>query len=179
MKVYESKDIRNVALIGHGNSGKTSIAAGILYTTGATNRLTRVDEGNTVTDFDDDEIARKVTISTAAASAEWKRSKVNLLDTPGFNIFINDTHAAMIAADAALVVVDAVAGVEVQTEKVWEFANEFSQPRAIVVNKLDRERASFERALRASTKILAAPPFPCSSRSAPSAISTVSSTWCG
>ncbi len=147
MKVYESKDIRNVALIGHGNSGKTSIAAGILYTTGATNRMTRVDEGNTVTDFDDDEIARKVTISTAAASAEWKRSKVNLLDTPGFNIFINDTHAAMIAADAALVVVDAVAGVEVQTEKVWEFANEFSQPRAIIVNKLDRERASFERAI--------------------------------
>ncbi|MGA2436783.1 MAG: GTP-binding protein, partial [Bryobacteraceae bacterium] len=141
MKVYESKEIRNVALIGHGNSGKTTLAAGILFATGATNRLTRVDEGNTITDFDEEEIARVVTISTSVACAEWKKYKINLLDTPGFNIFINDTHGAMVAADAALVVVDAVAGVEVQTEKVWEFANQFSLPRAIVVNKLDRERA--------------------------------------
>ena len=147
MKVYESKEIRNVALIGHGNSGKTTLAAGILFATGATNRLTRVDEGNTITDFDEEEIARVVTISTSVACAEWKKYKINLLDTPGFNIFINDTHGAMVAADAALVVVDAVAGVEVQTEKVWEFANQFSLPRAIVVNKLDRERASFERSL--------------------------------
>ena len=147
MKVYESNDIRNVGLIGHGNSGKTTLAAGILYTTGATNRLTRVDEGNTITDFDDDEIQRKVTISTGIAMAEWKKCKINLLDTPGFNIFINDTRGSLVAADAALVVVDGVAGVEVQTEKVWGFCEDYHLPRAVVINKLDRERASFERAL--------------------------------
>jgi elongation factor G len=147
VKAYETKDVRNVALIGHGNSGKTTLTAAILFSTGATNRLTRVDEGNTITDFDDDEIQRKVTISTAIGAAEWNKSKINLLDTPGFNIFINDTHAAMVAADAALVVVDGVAGVEVQTEKVWGFSDAFKLPRAVVINKLDRERASFERAL--------------------------------
>src|SRR6266852_9707026 len=110
MKVYESKDIRNVGVVGHGHSGKTSLTAGLLFSTGATNRLTRVDEGNTVTDFDDDEIQRKITISTALAFAEWARKKINLIDTPGFNIFINDTKAAMIAADSALVLVDGVAG---------------------------------------------------------------------
>ncbi len=147
MKVYEGKDVRNVGLVGHGNSGKTSLAAGMLFAAGATNRLTTVDEGNTVTDFDDEEIARKVTISTAIAAIEWNRTKVNLLDTPGFNIFINDTHAALVAADSALVVVDGIAGVEVMTEKVWAFSDQFSLPRAIVINKLDRERSSFERAL--------------------------------
>ena len=147
MKVYEGTDVRNVALIGHGHSGKTTLAAGFLFTSGATNRLTRVDEGNTVTDFDDDEIQRKLTISTALAFAEWGKKKINLIDTPGFNIFINDTKGAMVAADSALVVVDGVAGVEVQTEKVWSFADEFNLPRAVVINKLDRERSDFERAL--------------------------------
>lgn len=147
MKVYEGKDIRNVGLIGHGNSGKTSLAAGMLFASGATNRLTSVDEGNTVTDFDDEEIARKVSISTAIAAVEWKKAKLNLLDTPGFNIFINDTHAALVAADAALVVVDGIAGVEVMTERVWGFSNQFGLPRALVINKLDRERSSFSRAL--------------------------------
>jgi elongation factor G len=147
MKVYESKDIRNVGVVGHGHSGKTSLTAAFLYTTGGTNRLTRPDEGNTITDFDDEEINRKITISTSLAFAEWKKTKINLLDTPGFNIFINDTRAALAAADAALVLVDGVAGVEVQTEKVWNFANDYKLPRAIVINKLDRERASFERAL--------------------------------
>ncbi|MCC7495955.1 MAG: elongation factor G [Bryobacterales bacterium] len=147
MKVYEGADIRNVGLVGHGHSGKTSLAAGLLFTAGVTNRLTRVDEGNTITDFDDEEIQRKITISTAIAAIEWKRSKINLLDTPGFNIFINDTLASLAAADAALVVVDAVAGVEVQTEKVWEFAGRFSLPCAVLINRLDRERSSFERTL--------------------------------
>ena len=147
MKVYEGKDIRNIALIGHGHSGKTSLAAAVLYAAGATNRLTRVDEGNTLTDFDDDEVQRKVTISTALAFAEWKKCKINLLDTPGFNIFINDTRAALVAADSAVVLVDGVAGVEVQTEKVWGFAEELKLPCAILINKLDRERASFERTL--------------------------------
>lgn len=147
MKVYESKDIRNVGVVGHGDSGKTTLTAGLLFSAGATNRLLRVDEGNTITDFDEEEILRKITISTAIAAAEWKKAKINILDTPGYNIFINDTRAALVAADAALVLVDGVAGVEVQTEKVWAFAEEFNLPRAVIVNKLDRERSDFQRAL--------------------------------
>ncbi len=147
MKVYEGKDIRNVGVVGHGDSGKTTLTAGMLFTAGATNRLLRVDEGNTLTDFDDEEIQRKITISTAIAAAEWKKAKINILDTPGYNIFINDTKASLVAADAALVLVDGVAGVEVQTEKVWQFTNEFNLPRAVIINKLDRERAAFQRAL--------------------------------
>ncbi len=147
MKVYETKDIRNVGVVGHGDSGKTTLTAGLLFTAGASNRLLRVDEGNTITDFDEEEIQRKITISTAIAVAEWKKTKINILDTPGYNIFINDTRASLVAADAALVVVDGVAGVEVQTEKVWQFAHDFKLPRAVIVNKLDRERADFERAL--------------------------------
>jgi elongation factor G len=147
VRVYESKDIRNAGIVGHGHSGKTTLTAALLYTAGATNRLTRVDEGNTPTDFDEEEIQRKFSISTALAAVEWKKTKVNLLDTPGYNIFINDTRASLVAADAVLTLVDAVAGVEVQTEKVWSFASEYNQPRAIVINRLDRERASFERTL--------------------------------
>lgn len=147
MRVYDGSDIRNVALVGHGHCGKTSLAAGMLFAAGATNRFTRVDEGNTLTDFDEEEIARKITISSALVSAEWDKKKLNLIDTPGFNIFINDTKAAMAAADSALVVVDGVAGVEVQTEKVWSFADEYQLPRAILINRLDRERADFERTL--------------------------------
>ena len=147
MKVYESKDIRNVGVVGHGDSGKTTLTAGLLYTAGATNRLLRVDEGNTITDFDEEEIQRKITISTAIAVAEWKKAKINLLDTPGYNIFINDARASLVAADSALVLVDGVAGVEVQTEKVWRFADDLQLPRAIIINKLDRERADFDRTL--------------------------------
>ena len=147
MKVYESKDIRNVGVVGHGDSGKTTLTAGLLFTAGASNRLLRVDEGNTITDFDEEEIQRKISISTAIAVAEWKKTKINILDTPGYNIFINDTRAALVAAEAALVLVDGVAGVEVQTEKVWQFAADYKLPRAIVINKLDRERADFERTL--------------------------------
>ncbi len=147
MKVYESKDIRNVGVVGHGDSGKTTLTAGLLFTAGASNRLLRVDEGNTITDFDEEEIQRKISISTAMAVAEWKKTKINLLDTPGYNIFINDTRAALVAADAALVLVDGVAGGEVQTEKVWQFAADYKLPRVVVINKLDRERSDFERAL--------------------------------
>jgi elongation factor G len=147
VKVYETKDIRNVGVVGHGDSGKTTLTAGLLFTAGASNRLLRVDEGNTITDFDEEEIQRKITISTAIAVAEWKKTKINILDTPGYNIFINDSRAALTAADAALVLVDGVAGVEVQTEKVWGFTNDFKLPRVVIVNKLDRERADFQRAL--------------------------------
>jgi elongation factor G len=136
-----------VGIVGHGHCGKTSLASALIYTAGASSRLLRVDEGNTVTDFDEEEVQRKFTISSALAAIEWNGMKINLIDTPGYNIFLNDTRSALVAADGAIIVVDAGAGVEVQTEKVWNFASDYSQSRAFVVNRLDRERASFSRAL--------------------------------
>lgn len=147
MKVFESENIRNVGVVGHGDAGKTSLVSALLYASGAVNRLGRVEDGNTVTDFDEDEIERSITINTALANCEWNKHKINLLDTPGYRAFIMDAKASLIAADTALVVVDAVAGVEVQTEKVWAFAEEFELPRAVVVSKLQRDRASFDRAV--------------------------------
>lgn len=145
MKVYGTKDIRNIGIVGHGDVGKTSLVAAMLFDAGATARLGRVDEGTTVTDFDDDEIARKITIHSSLAHCEWNGTKINIVDTPGYAAFILDCKAALRACDAAVVVVDAVNGVEVQAEKSWSYAEEFGLPRLIVVNKMDRERADFAR----------------------------------
>ena len=147
MKVYDAASIRNVALIGHSGAGKTQLVSALLFDAGAVNRLGRVDEGTTVTDYDEEEIARKHTLSASLAYAEWSKHKINLIDTPGMANFLSDARAALRVADAALVVVDAVAGVEVSTEKVWDAASELSVPRLIVLNRLDRERASLERSL--------------------------------
>ena len=147
MKTYETANIRNIAIVGHGGSGKTSLASAMLFDAGAINRLAKVEEGNTVTDFDEDEIERQISLSTALAYCEWNKTKINILDTPGYGNFINEARAALHVSDAALVTVCAVAGVEVQTEKVWEFAQEFSLPRFLVLNRLDRDRASFQRSL--------------------------------
>jgi elongation factor G len=146
MKVFESSDIRNLALIGHAHCGKTSLASALLYAAGATDRPLAVDEGNTITDFDEEEIARKMTISSSIAAFAWQKTKFNLIDTPGFNIFLPDTKSSLIAADVCVTVLDGVAGVEVSTEKVCKFAAEFGLPNVFFVNKLDRDRASFERA---------------------------------
>ncbi len=145
MKVFDSSDIRNVALIGHGHSGKTALTSALLFTVGATDRYLSVDDGNAVTDYDEEEVARKLSITSAIASIAWQKTKFNLIDTPGYNIFLNETRSALLAADSALLLLDGVAGVEVSTEKVWAFASEFSLPCAFFVNKLDRERSSFER----------------------------------
>ena len=153
MKVYAGSDVRNVGIVGHGDSGKTTLASALLYTSGATNRLTRVDDGNTITDHDDEEIARKVSISTAAAVAEWGGAKINLLDTPGYNTFISDAKAALIAADTALVVVDGVNGIEVQTEKAWGFASEYGLPKVIFVNKMHKERASADAVVEQASEV--------------------------
>ena len=123
MKVYDAASIRNVAFIGHGGSGKTQLASTILFDAGMVNRFGKVDEGATVTDYDEEEIARKHTLAASLAYAEWNKVKINLIDTPGFANFLSDARAALRVADAALVVVDAVAGVEVQTEKVWAAAD--------------------------------------------------------
>jgi elongation factor G len=147
VKVFESSDIRNVAVVGHGHCGKTSLTSSLLFTAGITDRHLKVDEGNTITDFDEEEVARKLSITASVASFPWQKTKINLIDTPGYNLFLNDCRASLIAADAAVVLLDGVAGVEVSTEKVWQFAEEFQLPRAILVNKLDRERSSFERVM--------------------------------
>jgi elongation factor G len=147
MKVYDAASIRNVALVGHSGSGKTQLASAILTDAGMVNRFGKVDEGTTVTDYDEEEIARKHTLSASLAYAEWNKQKVNLIDTPGMGNFFADAVAALHIADAALVVVDAVGGVMVQTEKVWTAAEELGLPRLVVVNRLDRERSSLERSL--------------------------------
>ena len=147
MKDYSPDRIRNIALIGHGSSGKTSLTAAILFNQGVTSRLTRVDKGNTVTDFEPEEIDRKISISSAACFVDHKDCKINLLDTPGYSNFLWDTQASLRAVDGAAVLVDAVAGVEVGTEKVWEMLEEFGLPRLIVINKMDRENAGFGRTL--------------------------------
>ena len=147
MKVYDAASIRNVAIVGHSGSGKTQLTSAILSDANMINRFGKVDEGTTVTDFDEEEIARKHTLSASLAYAEWNKQKINLIDTPGMGNFLSDARAALHVSDAALVVVDAVAGVMVQTEKVWEAANELSLPRLVVLNRLDRERASLDRSL--------------------------------
>jgi len=152
MKIYDTAGIRNVAIVGHGGSGKTSLVSAILFDAGAVNRLGKVEEGNTVTDFDADEIARQISLSTALAHCEWNKTKLNLLDTPGYGNFIQEARVAIHVADAALVNVCGVAGVEVQTEKVWSFAEEGGKARILVVNRLDRDRSSFTRALESIQK---------------------------
>src|SRR5688572_3098698 len=147
MKVYDAASIRNVALVGHSGAGKTQLVSALLFDTGAVNRHGRVDDGTTVTDYDEEEIARKHTLSCSLAHAEWNRHKINFIDTPGMANFLSDSRAALRVADAALVVVDAVAGAEVSTEKVWAAAEEHDVPRIIVLNRLDRERASLSRSL--------------------------------
>jgi elongation factor G len=147
MKVYDAASLRNVALVGHSGSGKTQLVSALLFDAGAVNRLGKVDEGTTVTDYDEEEIARKHTLSASVAYAEWNKTKINFIDTPGMANFLSDARAALRVSDAALVVVDAVAGAEVSTEKVWEAADELSVPRIVVLNRVDRERASLERSL--------------------------------
>ena len=143
MKSYTTQFLRNVGIAGHGDTGKTQLVSSLLYTAGMTPRLGKVAEGNTVTDWDEEEIARKISIQTGLAFAEWapsgpgsektlEKTKINFLDTPGYSTFVNETRASLIAADATLVVVDAVAGVQVVTEKVWDYTTEYDQPRAIV-----------------------------------------------
>ncbi|MGI5875736.1 MAG: elongation factor G [Dethiobacteria bacterium] len=160
MKVYKTKQIRNVALISHGGAGKTSLAEAMLFTSGAVNRLGKVESGNTVTDFDADEIKRQITISTALAPLEWNGNKINLLDTPGFFDFSGDVQSALRVADAAIVVVCGVSGVEVGTEKVWQYADQHKLPRLVFINKLNRENADFEGSLAQLRRIFGSKVFP-------------------
>ena len=139
--------LRNVALIAHGGSGKTSLGEAMLFNAKATNRLCKVDEGNSNFDFEPEEIARKISISTAIHQCEWKKRIVNIIDTPGDDNFLSDTKLSLQAADGVVLLVDATSGVKVGTEKVWAFAEEQGLPKILFVNKLDRERADFYKTL--------------------------------
>ena len=147
MPTYSAASIRNVAVVGHNGSGKTQLISALLFTAGATTRLGRVDDGTAPTDYDEEAIARKHTLAATPAWLDWQGTKINLVDTPGFGNFLSETGATLRVTDAALIVVDAVAGVEVQTERVWALATEENLARYVVVNRLDRERASFTTAL--------------------------------
>jgi len=156
VKVYEGAHLRNLALIGHGHAGKTTLVSAMLYTAGATPRFGRVDDGSATTDYDEEEIARKMSIGTGLAFVEWGKTdadkvKINLLDTPGFNMFVHEAKMVLPVVDAALVVVDGVAGVEVVTQRVWAYCNDIDLPRMIVVNRMDRERADANRVLESLT----------------------------
>ncbi len=152
MKVYEGANVRNVAVVGHGHAGKTSLVSAMLYTAGATQRPGRVDDGTSTTDYDDEEIARKMSISAGLAYAEWGNTKINFVDTPGFNMFVHEAKMVLPVVDAAVVVVDGVAGVEVVTERVWNDCEEYKTPRVIVASRMDRDRADAERVLESLTR---------------------------
>ena len=142
----KAERIRNIALIGHGGAGKTSLAEAMLYKSGTIKRFGKIEEGNTAMDFEPEELKRRSSISSGFHQFSWKNHTVNLIDTPGDQNFFSDTKSSMQAADGVVVVIDAVDGVKVQTELAWEFAREFKQPCVIFINKLDRERADFNRA---------------------------------
>src|SRR6202048_4762374 len=147
MKSFPPARIRNVALVGHGGAGKTTLAEALLFCSGAINRQGPVEDGTTPCDFDPEEVKRRISVSVALAPFEWQEHKVNLLDCPGYADFAGDTIAALRVSDLAVFVVSAVEGVEVQTEIMWKVAAELGLPRMVFINKLDRERASFERTL--------------------------------
>src|SRR5215212_2579289 len=147
MKPYDAEHVFNVALVSHGGAGKTSLVEAILFRSGAITRLGSIEEGNTTSDFDPDEVKRGMSVSLAVAPAEWRSSKINLLDTPGYADFFGEVVEAVRVADAGIVVVDAVSGAQVGTELVWRALDERKLPRMIVVNKLDRENADYDRVL--------------------------------
>jgi elongation factor G len=147
MNTYDAANIRNVLLVGHGGAGKTTLLESMVFTSGATTRMGSVEDGNTVSDFEAEEVKKGISVSLAMAPVEWTGVKINVLDAPGYADFIGDVRTAIQAVDAVIIVVSAVDGVEVQTGVAWELAVEAGLPRAIVINKMDRERASFERTL--------------------------------
>ncbi len=155
MKAFTTENIRNLAVIGHGDAGKTQLTSSLLHVAGATTRWGKVDEGTTVTDYEEDSIERKVSLNNNFAHLEYKDTKINLIDTPGYAAFVSHARPALRVADCALVVVDGVKGIEVQTEKTWSYANEFLLPRFMIINKLDKEHADFGHALDTATESFA------------------------
>ena len=153
MNEYKTEDIRNVALVAHGGAGKTSLAEAMLFDTDAINRMGRVEDGSTISDYDDEEVRRGISLGASLIPCEHKAHKINVLDTPGFLDFVGEVKNGLRVADAALVVIDAVSGVEVGTELVWGYADERSLPRMVVVSKMDRDNATFENPLKSLAEV--------------------------
>src|SRR5512137_1346392 len=147
MKEYTTDFIRNIALVAHGSGGKTMLAEACLHVTGATTRLGKIDDGTTVSDFEDEEVRRKLSLSTTVIPVEFKDHKINILDTPGYTDFIGEVVSALRVSDGAVILVDSVAGLEVGTEIVWNYCDTFKLPRFLVINKMDRDNADFQRAV--------------------------------
>ena len=160
MSNYSVEQIRNIAVVAHGGAGKTSLCEAMLFNAKVTDRLCSVDAGNSVLDYDPEEIKRKITLSSSIAYLDWKKHLINIVDTPGYANFMEDTKICMKACGGALVIVSAVSGVKVQTETVWNYADEYQMPKMIFINKMDRERANFDRALGDIEKILKVTPLP-------------------
>src|SRR6266536_4360192 len=152
MKVYRAEQIRNVALISHVGAGKTSLVDAALFDSGAVTRQGKVDEGSSISDYDPDELKRRMSLNAKVIPVEWKNAKINFIDTPGYADFVGEVKAGLRVADAALVVVTAEMGVEVGTELTWQYADERKLPRMVLVNKLDRENTSFDQALESLRK---------------------------
>ncbi len=152
MKSYRTEQIRNVGLFSHGGAGKTSLVEALMFDSKTISRLGRVDDGNTVSDFDPDEVKRHISVSTSVVPCEWQDTKINLIDAPGYSDFIGEIKSAARVADTALILIDATGGVEVGTEQVWGFAAEHNLPRIFFINKLDRENANFFTALESIQK---------------------------
>ncbi len=148
MKEYRSDKLRSVGIVAHGGAGKTSVAEALLFNAGAITRIGRVDDGTTTTDFEPEEIKRKVTISAALAPCEWRDHKINFIDTPGYADFVGEVKSTLRAVDSTLVVVCAASGVEVETEKAWQYISELNLPRIVFINKMDRENADFYNVIR-------------------------------
>ena len=147
MRAYSPDQIRNVAVVAHGSAGKTSLCESMLFASKATNRLGRIEDGNTVLDYDQDEIKRRMSISAAIAPVEWNDTKINLIDTPGYADFVGEVKCALRVVETALIVVDASAGVEVGTEQVWKYAREEGLSTIVFINKMARENADFDRTI--------------------------------
>src|SRR5215469_5971335 len=141
MKTYQGSEIRNVAVVGHAHSGKTTLVAALLHAAKMTPKLGRVDDGSAVTAYDEEDVARRTTMLNAVAFAEWNGVKVNFIDTPGFHMFVHEARAAMTPVETALVVINACNGVEPMTDRVWKYANELNLPRVIVINQADNPKA--------------------------------------
>ena len=153
MKEYSTESIRNVALVSHGGAGKTMLAEAALHFTGATTRLGKIEDGTTAADFEEEEIRRGISLSTSLIPVEYKDCKINFLDSPGYTDFVGEVISALRVADSAVVLVDAVAGAEVGTEVTWNYADQFSLPRFVVINKMNRDNANFSRALESAQQV--------------------------
>ena len=160
MSNFDVDKIRNVAVIAHGGAGKTSLVEAMLFDSGSIDRLGRVEDGTTTTDYEPEEIARKITITSSMSFCNWNGYRINLFDTPGFISFLEDTRGCLRGVDGAIVIVSAISGVKAETQKIWKYASEFEIPRVVFVNKMDKENANFSRALGELEKAFKKEPLP-------------------